>query len=72
MIRPDDETMKSMALAVRQHPLLLTYLENWQQYELNRLPDISKDNVVRAQGRCQVLSEVVDLLRKSPDNAAQS
>lgn len=72
MIKPDSETMKAMAQSTRQFPAVLDYLENWMQYEVHQLPNVKDESVARAQGRCQVLKEVVDLLQKSPDYAAQS
>lgn len=71
MIRPDPEVIEMMAKTVRQFPPLLEWLNQWYHMELERLPTVGPSNVALAQGRCQVLAEVVSLLSKSPDIAAQ-
>ena len=72
MKRPDNDTIKVLAAATRQHPAILSWFDSWYQHELEQLPNIGRENVTRSQGRCQVLKEVRDLLEKSTEYAAQS
>jgi hypothetical protein len=71
MKRPDPDVVMSLALATRQFPEIPRWIENWYRHELEQLPSVAQ-NVALAQGRCQVLKELHDYLRKSPDLAAQS
>jgi hypothetical protein len=43
----------------------------WYRQELEQLPSVGQ-NVALAQGRCQVLKELHDLMKKSPEIAAES
>jgi len=69
MKRPDPKVVKAIALATRQFPELLQWVEGWYRQELEQLPSVGQ-NVALAQGRCQVLKELHDLMMKSPDYAA--
>ena len=71
MKRPDPRTVKALATVVTHHPEVLNWIEDWCLHELEQLPSVGQ-NVVLAQGRCQVLKELRDVLRKSPDTAAKS
>ncbi len=71
MIRPTPEVMKSIAIVSRQYPEVITWLKEWRQHELAKLPSVMQ-NTALAQGRCQVLSEVVKLMKESPDTIQQS
>ena len=66
MIRPTPEVMKSLAVMSRQYPEILAWLTEWQTHELEKLPSVLQ-NTALAQGRCQILSEVVKLIKESPD-----
>ena len=66
MIRPTPEVMKSLAVMSRQYPEILTWLTEWQTHELEKLPSVLQ-NTALAQGRCQVLSELVKLITESPE-----
>lgn len=70
MIRPSDEVVKSFASVVRQYPLILTFLTEWKNHELEQLPFATGASAV-SQGRCQVLAELVKLATNSPDLAAK-
>lgn len=70
MIRPDPKIVVALAQVSRQYPEILDWLGEWRIHELNALPNVV-NNVAQAQGRCQVLKEVHDLLSKAPDMAAQ-
>lgn len=71
MKRPDPDVVKALALTVRQFPDVQRWIEDWYRHELEQLPSVGQ-NVALAQGRCQVLKELHDLMKKSPDMAAQS
>ena len=46
------------------------YLREWYEFALTRLP-IAAGNVAIAQGRCQVLGELMKLLSDAPEKTAQ-
>jgi hypothetical protein len=71
MKRPDPKVVKALALTTRQFPEVYKWIEGWYRQELEQLPSVGQ-NVALAQGRCQVLKELHDLMRKSPDLAAES
>lgn len=71
MKRPDPRTVKALAVVVRQHPEVLSWIEGWCHQELEQLPSVGQ-SVALAQGRCQVLKELRDMMKKSPDMAAES
>jgi len=71
MIRPDLEVVKSLAAVERQHTDIVKWLEAWRKHELEQLPNVTQ-NVALAQGRCQILNELVELIKKSPEYAAKS
>jgi len=71
MKRPDPNVVKAMALSMRQFPELREWFEGWYRQELEQLPSVGQ-SVALAQGRCQVLKELHDLIQKSPDMAAES
>ena len=65
MKRPEPRVVKALAMAVRQHSEVLEWIEGWYRQELEQLPSVGQ-NVALAQGRCQVLKELHDLMKKSP------
>ena len=71
MKRPDPKVVKALALTTRQFPEVYKWIEGWYRQELEQLPSVGQ-NVALAQGRCQVLKELHDLMRKSPDLVAES
>lgn len=70
MIRPDPRTIKALAHSASQHPEILEWLQAWKSQELERLPHATT-NTALFQGRCQVLDEVVDLVKQAPALAAK-
>lgn len=70
MIKPEPQVIKAIAYATRHQPELLEWLEEWQMRELKRLPS-AVDNVALHQGRCQVLGEITQLFKQSPEIAAK-
>jgi hypothetical protein len=71
MKRPDPRVVKALALTTRQFPELFEWVRDWYRQELEQLPSVGQ-NVALAQGRCQVLKELHDLMKKSPEIAAES
>lgn len=69
MIRPDPQVTKALAASVRQFPVLLDWLREWEMYELRRLPSVV-DNTGIFQGRCQVLGELTKFATDAPNLAA--
>jgi len=65
MIRPDPKQIKAIAMIAKQFPDLLEYLEMWRLHELETLPSVT-NNVALQQGRCQVLGEIVKLVKEAP------
>jgi len=71
MIRPDEKTVKALAIAVRQYPEIMEYIASWRTHELKQLPH-AVNNAALMQGRCQVLGELYKLVKESPELAAKS
>ncbi len=69
MIRPDPQVTKALAASVRQFPVLLDWLREWEMQELRRLPS-AVENTGIYQGRCQVLGELVKFATDAPNIAA--
>jgi hypothetical protein len=69
MIRPDPQVIKALAASVRQFPVLLDWLREWEMQELRRLPQ-AVDNTGIFQGRCQVLGELTKFATDAPNLAA--
>jgi len=68
MIKPDTAIIKTIASMSRSHPKFLVWLTAWEKHEKDTLPVVLNNTAV-AQGRCQVLAELVELVTKSPDLA---
>ncbi len=71
MIRPSPEVTKALATSIRQYPVIAEWFGEWRMHELEQLPNVAQ-NTTLAQGRCQVLAEIVNLIEQSPDIAAKS
>lgn len=69
MIRPTPQVTMALAATVRQFPVLLDWLREWEMQELRRLPN-AVDNTGIYQGRCQVLGELVKFASDAPNLAA--
>ena len=69
MIRADERTLKAFAHIAQNVPIAVEWLESWRDLELDRLPQVI-DNVAVAQGRCQVLGELISLIKKAPESVA--
>ena len=70
MIQPNREIIEALAVVSRTHLVIRLWFEEWNAFELARLPTVSMNTAV-AQGRCQVLGEIVKLIETSPALAAQ-
>jgi len=71
LIKPTPEVIHALGAAVRQHPVLLEWIQEWTAHELEQLPHVGQ-NVALAQGRCCVLKELSKFAEDSPELAAQS
>ncbi len=69
MIRPDPQVTKALAASVRQFPILLSWLREWEMMELRRLPSAVEHTGIY-QGRCQVLGELTKFASDAPNLAA--
>jgi hypothetical protein len=70
MIKPEAQVIKGLAMAVRQHPEVLDWMQGLLAHELKRLP-YAVDNPAVFQGRCQMLVELVEFARTAPAIAAK-
>lgn len=70
MIKPAPPIVKGLALAVRQHPEVLAWLEGVYAHEIKRLP-WTVENPTLFQGRCQMLHELLEFAKESPAMAAK-
>jgi hypothetical protein len=70
MIKPEPHVIKGLAMAVRQHPEVLEWLDGMFKHEMKRLP-YAVDNSAVFQGRCQMLSELIEFAKDSPAIAAK-
>lgn len=71
MKRPDENVVKQLTAIAKQYPDIVQYLSDWQMQELIQLPLVSQ-NTAQAQGRCQVLGELVKLFRDAPSLSAKA
>lgn len=70
MIKPEPHIIKGLAQAVRQHPELLVWMEGVLAHEMKRLP-YAIDNPAVFQGRCQIVSELIEFAKNTPAIAAK-
>lgn len=70
MIKPAPQVIKGLAMAVRQHPELLAWMEGVYAHEMKRLP-FAIDNPAVFQGRCQMMGELIEFAKESPAIAAK-
>jgi hypothetical protein len=71
MIKPELRIIQAMATAMRQHPELLEWLQEWRNHELEQLPHVA-NNTALSQGRCQVLGELYKFAKDAPAIWAKS
>lgn len=70
MIKPEPQVIKGLAQAVRQYPELLVWMEGVLAHEMKRLP-YAVENPAVFQGRCQMLTELIEFVKESPAVAAK-
>jgi hypothetical protein len=70
MIKPEPQIIKGLAMAVRQHPELLAWMEGVLAHEMKRLP-YAIDNPAVFQGRCQMMVELIEFAQQTPAVAAK-
>jgi len=70
MIKPEPRVIKGLAMAVRQHPEVLEWLDGVLALELKRLP-WAIENPAVVQGRCQILVELLEFAKQTPEIAAK-
>ena len=68
MTRPPPEVVVALA---RASNMILPWLTEWRQRELEQLPFVAPASVGVAQGRCQTLTELYRLVQDAPDVAAK-
>lgn len=68
MNRPTPEVVIALA---RANNVLLPWLQEWRQRELENLPFAAASTVAISQGRCQMLTELYRLVQDSNDMAAK-
>jgi len=66
MKRPDQKAVQDMVGIVARHQHFVQWVQTWCNAELAQLP-LVVHNIQQAQGRCQVLREICDVLDKAPD-----
>ncbi len=72
MIQPDQKVLDQMARSIGMYPELALWFNEWKNRELERLPNVTRDAVGVAQGRCQVLTELCKLVNTARELSAQS
>lgn len=70
MRAPNADELKQLAAVAKMYPAATTYFREWKDKELEQLPSVTGNTMI-AQGRCQVLMELVKLLQNAPDLAAK-
>lgn len=68
MSRPDKDVAEQIAIISRMYPDVATWLREWKNAELERLP-MMLNNTAMAQGRCQVLTEICKIFDSAHDTA---
>lgn len=68
MVKPPPEVIVAIA---RASNMLLPWITEWRQRELEQLPYVAPGSVATAQGRCQMLTELHRLVQDAPDVAAK-
>lgn len=71
MRKPDPQVIRALAVAVNNNPAIIEWLTTALESEVKRLP-YAVEHTAIYQGRCQMLTEVIDFLHQTPDLAAKS
>jgi len=70
MFNPDEKQIHALAYVKDNVPGVTEWLELWAEVELDRLPNVPSASVAVAQGRCQVLKEVLKAFQDAPTMVA--
>jgi len=71
MKRPERDQYEDIARVAKANPRFVEWLQHWCDDEMALLPYVvDKDELARAQGRCQVLRSIVKVLHEAPEKAA--
>lgn len=65
MIRPNKQILQKLANLMQHNNDIVSWLEQVYNIELERLP-YAGENLAVMQGRCQVLGELVKLIKEAP------
>ncbi len=65
-MRIELDDLAELARVGSNYPRFVEWLDRWRDDELRTLP-IAQENLRVRQGRCQVLSEIVENLKDAPD-----
>jgi hypothetical protein len=69
-MRPTPQQIQMLARVTRQYPEFVEWLDAVRTQELDSLPYVV-NNPALAQGRCQVLTEILKLVKDAPNLAAR-
>lgn len=70
MISPSNEILKVIATTSKSYPEFIRWFEEWKKGEMEKLP-YALNNTGVQQGRAQVLTELVKLIKEAPEIVAQ-
>ena len=71
MIKPNEEVVRAFAHIAQNVPAAKAFLDEQYHTELKRLPSANGSTGI-AQGRCQVLQEISNLLNDAPEIVADA
>lgn len=69
-MRPTPQQVQVIARVAKQHPEFLDWLTEIRSQELDSLPYVVQ-NPQLVQGRCQMLTELIKLMKDAPTIAAR-
>lgn len=68
MPRPNKEELEQVASIAQQRIVFVDWLKKWKAEEAERLMKANQESFAVVQGRCQVLSELLELLDEAPNS----
>lgn len=71
MIRPDTRILYALTNLTRTHPDVVAWLDASLDKELRAMPYTAQAMVGVAQGRCQLLTELLNIVKQSPTTTAR-
>jgi|SanBayMetagenome_1026888.scaffolds.fasta_scaffold230480_2 hypothetical protein len=69
-MRPTPQQLQTIARVAKQHPEFVDWLTEIRSQELDSLPYVV-NNPQLTQGRCQMVTEIIKLLKDAPSLAAR-